>query len=286
MFYLNSASSKTQNHFGRTWIGLNGGRAYPAYVIVRPVPDPVTDLDRWFDSSTGGCPVHPHALGCATHLVARYLSGDYTGGLFDPVDHEPPNRITRSDLLAVRSLSLVKFGQDGFRRKLAAALDADASASAVCATRGCTSHVGCLLQQLPLTSTIFTMTPTELALADGPLWNVLAALFTSSVGEDGATYVSKTLARKRPALLPILDIVALARIRDAGGPGRYKGGNWVFLHNEIVTSALVRPGIAGIRAAVTVPAHYQDLRLIDIVVWMRQYVDGRLTNDQGTCQPL
>jgi hypothetical protein len=130
------------------------------------------------------------------------------------------------------------------------------------------------------------MTPTELALADGPLWNVLAALFTNGVGEDGTTYVSKTLARKRPALLPILDSVALARIGNAGGPGRNRGGNWMFFHDEIVTSALVQPGIAAIRAAVPVPAHYQDLRLIDIVVWMRQNVDGRLTIDRGTCQAL
>jgi len=228
--------------------------------------------------------MHPNDLACASHLVARYLSGDYTGSLFDPIGHEPADRITRSDLLAVRSLSMWRFGLPTFLRDLGSTLDADAAASASCTVTGCATHVGCLLHQLPVTSTIYTMTPAEHALANRPLWNVLQAMFKSSVKKAGTTSLSKTLARKRPALLPILDEVARDRIRLAGGPG--PAGNWAFIRDEISTSALVRPGLAAIRVTAAVPDHYQDLRLIDVVVWMRQNVHGRLTVDRGTCAPL
>lgn len=257
---------------------------YPSLVASPPITAPATDLDRWFDSSAGGCTAHSSALECSTYLVGRYLSGDYTGALFDPFGHEPANRITRSDLLAVRSLSMWRFGLPTFLRDLGFALDADAAASAVCTVTACATHIGCLLLQLPVSSTIYTMTPAEHALADGPLWNVLQAMFKRSVKKAGTTSLSKTLARKRPALLPILDDIARERIRLAGGPG--PDGNWAFLRNEIAASALVRPGVAAIRVDVAVPDHYQDLRLIDIVVWMRQYVRGRLSVDKGTCAPL
>jgi hypothetical protein len=181
---------------------------------------------------------------------------------------------------------MVKFGRQTFISKMGASLDADAAASAACGATTCTTHIGCLLRRLPMTSTIYTMTPAELALADGPLWNLLGSLFTSSVGEAGTTSVSKTLARKRPALLPILDGVALTRIGSAGGPGPNAGGNWAFLRDEITASAVVRPGLAAVRSGATVPDHYQDLRLIDIVVWMRQYPAGRHLVDQGSCQAL
>ena len=230
--------------------------------------------------------MHDGALGCATHLVRRYLSGDYTGGLFDPHGYEPDNRITRSDLLAVRSLSMVRFGRKEFLRKTGAVLDDDDAASASCTTRECTIHVGCLLRQLPVTSTIFTMTSAQLALANGPLWNLLESLFKRTDGEAGAASLSKTLARKRPALLPIIDGVALRRIQRAGGPGPKKGRNWEFLRNEILASSLVVPGVAAVRADARVPDHYQDLRIIDIVVWMRQHVPGRLSIDVDSCQPL
>lgn len=130
------------------------------------------------------------------------------------------------------------------------------------------------------------MTPAHLALADGPLWTVLSALFTRTAGAAGTTSLSKTLARKRPALLPILDDVALRRIQGAGGPGPNQMGNLAFFHGELLASALVRPGITAVRLGADVPAHYQDLRIVDIVVWMRQHVAGRLQVDRDTCQPL
>jgi len=177
-----------------------------------------------------------------------------------------------------------RFGMPTFLRTMGASLDVDATASAACSATACTTHVGCLLHKLPVASTIYTMTPAEHALADGPLWNALEAMFKSSVGQAGTTSLSKTLARKRPDLLPILDEVARTRIRNAGGPG--PDGYWAFLRDEIATSALVRPEVATIRVVAVVPDHYRDLRLIDIVVWMRQYVDGRLSKDKNSCQPL
>ena len=107
-----------------------------------------------------------------------------------------------------------------------------------------------------------------------------------TTGEAGTASLSKTLARKCPALLPILDSVAIQRIRGAGGPGPTRGKNWAFLRDELTTSTWVCPGIIAIRAAAGVPPHYQDLRIIDIVVWMRQNVAGRLPGERGTCQPL
>jgi len=102
------------------------------------------------------------------------------------------------------------------------------------------THIGCLLLQLPVSSTIYTMTAAEHALADGPLWNVLQAMFKRSVKKAGTTSLSKTLARKRPALLPILDDIAA---NEFDWQVVQSDGNWAFLRNEIAASALVRPAL-------------------------------------------
>lgn len=212
------------------------------------VPAPATDIDRWFDPSAGGCSAHSSALECAAHLASRYVSGDYTGGLFDPHGHEPANRITRSDLLAVRSLSMWRFGLPTFLRTMGAALDDDAAASNVCTTTACTIHVGCLLRQLPVASSIFTMTPAELAIANGPLWTNLGALFTRTTGKAGTTSLSKTLARKRPALLPILDDIALRRIRSLASHLGVMGPKSQVVPDERLFASLGRPCRGAVRS--------------------------------------
>ena len=242
-----------------------------------------SDIDRWFDDQAGGCIIHRNALACSKHLVGRYFSGAYTGSLFDPLGSEPANEITRADLYAVSTLAMPNFARRSSLDKIVAAIEADNEQSANCHKSSCTSHISCMLRQIPRNASIFNSPLSKLTLANDSLWPALDALLCSSLGKAGPAGISKTLSRKRPGLLPILDSVASDRIKRAGAK---KDGHWQFFREELRRSMLVMPGIEEIRKQKRVPPHVSDLRIVDVVVWMRQRPDVRVAKDRDNCPPL
>jgi hypothetical protein len=140
-----------------------------------------------------------------------------------------------------------------------------------------------MLKQIPRNASIFSPSLSKLTLANDSLWPALDALLRPSLGEAGPAGISKTLARKRPGLLPILDSVASDRIKRAGAK---KGAYWLFFRDELRRSTLVMPAIKKICKQAKVPQHVSDLRLVDVAVWMRQRPDLRVLKDRNSCPPL
>ncbi len=116
------------------------------------------------------------------------------------------------------------------------------------------------------------------------MWWVLDELL-KPVGTTGLARISKILARKRLGLFPILDSVAVNRIRrtQSRSPGEDK---WLFLERELKDSAHVAAGLTFLRESAKVPANVMDLRIVDIVVWFRQTTNGRLVSDYVSCAAL
>lgn len=245
------------------------------------------DIDRWFDGQTGGCTIHRSALACSKHLVGRYFSGDYTGSLFDPLGIEPANVITRADLYAVSTLAMPTFAWRSNLDKMISVIDEDNDQSVNCHDLSCTSHVSCMLKRIPRKARIFSPLLSKLTLANDSLWPALEELLRSSLGEAGPAELSKTLARKRPGLLPILDSVAVIRLKKAGAK---QGAYWRFFREEFRRSTVVVPAIVNIRRQGNVPQHISDLRIVDVAVWMRQSPDLRpdlrVVKDRSSCPPL
>lgn len=240
-------------------------------------------VDQWFDSQSGGCGKHANALACSKYLTGRYFSGGYTGSLFDPLGSEPANLITRADLYAVSALAMPKFARKSILDSLVVSLNADEQLSHNCRNLNCLAHIQCMLKRIPKKANIFTTPESTFVLANDSLWPALEQLFRAQIKEAGAAGLSKTLARKRPGFLPILDSVAQARLKSAGAPGNEQ---WLFFRKELRSSIHVRPGLAVIRRQATIPGHISDLRLIDVAVWMRQHIDGRVLKDRVSCPPL
>lgn len=106
----------------------------------------------------------------------------------------------------------------------------------------------------------------ELAKEPGPLpddWPALrleqALLDIKDVGKVTAT---KLIARKRPKLFPIFDRV----VKDSVAP------ETVFLdtvHAALSTNTDLRVKLGDIRSAVGLPSTISDLRILDVVAWMK-----------------
>ncbi|MER5454633.1 DUF6308 family protein [Micromonospora sp. NPDC002389] len=77
------------------------------------------------------------------------------------------------------------------------------------------------------------------------------------------TIAGKLLARKRPRLIPIYDSVLQCALR--GRPGF-----WLWLHEQLRADdlRLIRR-LRELRVAADIPVHVSDIRVFDIVIWMR-----------------
>jgi hypothetical protein len=227
-------------------------------------------IDRYFDPAGPGCNQHPNAHACAVSLLREYLRR-YTGPLFDPRGDEPwwdPNAIRSTDLMAVASLSMPGFAQRRFQELALTVFDSDSLASQSCLP-GCGSHVRCLLRQVPSTASIFEPDAGPHLDRMNDIWAIIRANpALRSSRQFGYAGISKLLGRKRPALVPILDSVAMERVKRAN-EGKRPSCSWCFIRTELSSSTSIATNVATARARANAPAWITDLRVIDVVVWMR-----------------
>jgi hypothetical protein len=160
--------------------------------------------------------------------------------MFDDLGENPTDRFSADDLVAV-SLLDVRFGPEPVRALLV-------------------EHVADRLlaevpTSLPLWEADYDAVLGESSSA-GRLWRSLR-----DIRGIGRTRVSKLLARKRPALLPILDSV----VGDALGLGGV--GSWAALQDALA-DVQIRTAIDGMARGLDRPAP-STLRLLDVVMWMR-----------------
>lgn len=200
----------------------------------------------------------------------RYVSGSgavevldlyverYTGSWFEFAGRQPdstgqwvdprPNELTIEDLLAPALLS------------------APLRPSAMVALLGLNSELTPLLLAVPPDT---PLARADLCRSDTESWWPSAYEAYSTirrVQHVGRTRASKILARKRPALLPVWD----SRVSRALGLGRRD--DW-----PIVQSVMQDEWVAGRLQEIRAAAHdasgraasFSDLRILDIVVWMR-----------------
>jgi hypothetical protein len=189
----------------------------------------------------------------AADLVSTYYR-TYDGRLFDRLAVEsPPDRFTASDLYAVGTLS--------------AAIDPTAGAAVLEDI-----ELNDLLAEVPVGCSISDSEAAN-ALADGSAASVLYARLRSIEGL-GPTRVSKLLAAKRPALVPIRDSYVEAIL----GAGRLNVW-WTPMVDAWADGRLAeRVGLirsAANSSAAAVPEYVTDLRLLDVVLWMTYAARGK-----------
>jgi hypothetical protein len=204
-----------------------------------------------------GFPVQPldllgeDDLPAAAHAVRRYYTS-YAGRLFDRIACEsPPGRYTAADLYAVGALSAEIEPHAGV------AILEDESLNE-------------LLAQVPADCTIADPAAASALADDSPAAELYARL--RRVEGLGPTRVSKLLAAKRPALVPIRD----SYVETILGAGRMK--EWWHPMVEAWAGGDLGHRVTKIRehanqGAPAVPDYVTDLRLLDVALWM-QY-EGR-----------
>lgn len=125
-----------------------------------------------------------------------------------------------------------------------------------------------------------TRIPTELAIEDPgctaemyqpefalqELWNLLRRDDEGNLWKMGATTVSKVMARKRPALVPIQDSVVMRELGAADAT--YWDQWWQAMHLHIDGRPIVAGFARQLRENVPEAAHLSLLRTLDIVIWM------------------
>lgn len=233
------------------------------------------NVDDYFDATIGGgcARGHTSVLACTTDQVKRYMSGRWTGACFDPRMDEPwwcDNRINASDLYGVAALSMPRFLGSTMLKAACNMLDLDDQAAfkAGCGPT-CTAHVTCILRQVPPRADIWDPGALHyLDLAD-TLWSWIEKRRPAGIGAVGT---SKLISRKRPHLVPILDSISKARMRQRNG-GRKPRSYYLYFHSEVsANGATLATQIAGVRAAAGVPPWMSDLRVIDIAIWFENIV--------------
>jgi hypothetical protein len=183
-----------------------------------------------------------------------------------------PNDFRSLDLLSVAALNMRALAGLKLRKDLTGILEANRARTVLCPA-GCNLHVHCLLSQIPAKASIFDPSAaTHLNLAND-LWTLLRDLIMANPNlarrrTFGPAGLSKMIARKRPGLVPIIDSVATGRIKRAHG-GRKPPCKWSFIRNEFNRSPTLQINVATVRDGAGVPCWYEDLRIIDVVVWMR-----------------
>lgn len=183
-------------------------------------------------------------------LRAYLHPGAYTGAWFDRIPSADQYAITSEDIVAVSMLSV------DIPPRLSAWMLGDGA-----------PLVRSLLEAIPIAERIGDSD--SWLVENGPAWKLWYEIraFTNV----GRTKTSKLLARKRPRLIPIYDSV----VAKALGIESSKN-TWV-LWNEFMKG----PGISEFRedAHNAGAAHLSDLRIIDIVIWMRRHGASFITKD-------
>ncbi|MEV4712829.1 DUF6308 family protein [Micromonospora sp. NPDC049374] len=89
------------------------------------------------------------------------------------------------------------------------------------------------------------------------------------------TIAGKLLARKRPRLIPIYDSVLRCALRG-------RRGFWLWLHEQLRAEDLrLTRRLRELRVAADVPDHVSDIRVFDIVIWMRHEGEHRRRSCAG-----
>ncbi|MBL6276081.1 hypothetical protein JMF97_07900 [Micromonospora fiedleri] len=89
------------------------------------------------------------------------------------------------------------------------------------------------------------------------------------------TIAGKVLARKRPRLIPVYDSVLACALH-----GRH--GFWLWLHEQLrADNCRLARRLRNLRVKANVPAHVSDIRIFDVVFWMRHQGEHRRRNCQG-----
>lgn len=190
----------------------------------------------------------------AVDSIALYLHpGAYTGSHFERLVSADPYSIDARDLLAVSMLGV------------------QVPASAAIRILGPEAPtISRLLRSIPPDVSIDEPGADLLLAEGGPawrIWDVLRALHGL-----GRTITSKLLAAKRPALIPIHD-THVARALDLE-----KINAWEYWR-VFMQKPEARQGIAAVRQGAKSPGvdGLTDLRLLDIVIWMRMHGASALT---------
>lgn len=185
-------------------------------------------------------------------VAAYYRDPAFAGDLFDGFGLNDPDRFTADDIVAA-SLLDVRFGPAAVR--------------ALLGSSGTNPDLAGANEQLSLI-------PTDVSLGqigaaeydailgeDSPAWVLWNHLRT--VAGMGPTRVSKLLARKRPALMPIIDSVVIDRLALP------VGAQWATL-NEALRDADLRREIddLGDMAVFAGQPRPTTLRLLDVATWM------------------
>lgn len=213
--------------------------------------------DMQADGSTGPS---DHAIG----YLRTYLAGTdaVAGGEWPAIgrrfDHlgtsdDDPNVITATDLVAVSFLSVNVPPRAAWSilttraAALTGALERIPTDLAI-EDSGCTAEmyqVGSALQEL---------------------WNLLRRDEEGNLWNMGATTVSKVMARKRPALVPIQDSVLMRELGAADAT--YWDRWWQAMHLHVDDRPVVAGFASQLRGSVAEATRLGLLRTLDIVIWM------------------
>jgi hypothetical protein len=170
---------------------------------------------------------------------------------------------------------------DACSRQVPTVFNNDLIASQACPTTltTCVQHLHCILQRLPNGSDIFTAPPTWIAECMS-FYNLCRSLNLRSTRPDSAGHfnqwadaaVSKLLARKRPALVPVMDSVAGNRYPMAVGIQ----AKWSAFQQEVFGDVTLKAALDSIHTAACRSTPWMTpLRLLDIIVWMHESPNGR-----------
>ena len=175
-------------------------------------------------------------------LRAYLHPGAFTGAWYDRIPHTDPYAITAEDIVAVSMLSV------DIPPRLSAWLLGDGA-----------PLVRSLLEEIPVDERIGNSD--SLLLENGPAWKLWNQL--RNFADVGRTKTSKLMARKRPRLIPIYDSVVGKEL------GIERSKNTWELWNAFMNDC----GIDDFRedANNAGASHLSDLRIIDIVIWMRRH---------------
>jgi hypothetical protein len=224
--------------------------------------------------SNAQCPVDrnfPSASACAIEQVRNYIE-DFSGALFDPNPVcQPwfnPDVLKLSDVSCVGHLSMWSM-VDACSSQVPGVFANDLADSRNCANRTtCTDHLHCILLRLPQQVDIFS-SPSSWINDCIDFYERCRSLGlrskrgTSNLWGDAA--VSKLLARKRPALVPVMDSVAASRYPNASD----LQSRWSAFQTEVFGDTALVAELNSIKNSACATADwYTPLRLLDIVVWM------------------
>ncbi|MEU8255497.1 DUF6308 family protein [Micromonospora inaquosa] len=93
------------------------------------------------------------------------------------------------------------------------------------------------------------------------------------------TIAGKLLARKRPRLIPVYDNVVACALRG-------RRGFWLWLHEQLRVDGLrMAHRLRRLRAEAGIPALVSEIRVLDVVIWMRHQPQHQRKNCPGMTVP-